>query len=411
MEAAQTAAPGLMVARQAILDAKRRTVGYELLYRPLGGPSTVPFDGDAASASVLIDGVFGFGLDRLTGGRPAFVNVGESMLTSGDLFEMGEHNLVIEVLEDVPDTPAVRDAVRRLRARGYRVALDDVIADDPRWAMLEMVDLVKIDLFGTTPRERAQLSAETRRAGVELLFEKVETQADADEAERAGAHLLQGYFFAKPQIIQGEGVRPLDGPRMQLLAELNKRELDLAAVEELIRRDLYLTDRFLRLVNAASFGWRRRIDTLRHAIVLLGAESVRRWLSLIVLAAAATGKPNELLVLGATRARFCERLGELTGFPRGLDLFSVGMFSVLDAVLGKPIAEAVDGLPLPDDVLAALRGEDNEVRRRLDVAVALERWEETRVRELVTPLGTDLPTVASAYADAIEWSNAAASLD
>lgn len=393
----------MLVGRQAILDHKGRTVAYELLYRPL--EDGVVLGDDAATARVLVDGVLGLGLETLTDGRPAYVNVPEGLLVSDQLHQFDPQQLVVEVLENTSDSRDVRRALRTLRERGFRVALDDMVADDPRQGLLPLADVAKIDLAATTAPQRGELVALCREHGTDVLYEKVEDDEQAEEADQHRVELLQGYYFARPQVVYGRDVKAMDTQRAQLLVEINRAEPNLAVVEQLIRTDLYLAERFLRLVNAAAFGWRQRIESIGHALVLMGREAVRRWLSLVVLAAASGGKPSELVVLGAARARLLEDLADRVGLTgRKLDLFAGGMFSILDAVLDQPLAEAIAGLPLAEDVRAGMLGCDNVIGRLLRLAVGLERGEWPAVEQTARALALPLDVVGAVHTAALRWS-------
>lgn len=393
----------MLLARQPILDLDGATVGYELLYRHPAG--IVRVDGDAATANVLVDGILGHGLERLTNGLPAWVNVPESMLLDGTLESFVGDSLVVEVLEDTPDTPEVRAAIQAIRTREGRVALDDVVADDPRLGLVDQVDVVKIDLLATTPAQRRALVALARRHGTTVLFEKVETAELAAEASRAGADLLQGFYFAHPLTRSRRDV-PLQQPhRLRLLQLLYEPEIDLGEVEELVRQDVYLATRFLAFVNSASFGWRHHIDSIHHALVLVGSAALRRWLGLVILAATSSGRPSELLVVAATRARFCENLATATARQaRSLDLFCLGMFSMLGAILDTPVATAIEPMSLADDVRAALLDQPSQLSPLLDVLDALEAVDWPTVQVAMERLGLDAATAAQAYQDALQWS-------
>lgn len=399
----------LLLARQPILDLEGTTTGYELLYRSPAGSASVT--GDAATASVLVDGILGHGLAQLTGGLPAWVNVPEPLLLDGTLDAFVGKLLVIEILEDTPDTPDVRAAIRDLRARGSRVALDDVVADDPRLGLVGQVDVVKIDLLATTPAQRRSLVALARRHGTTVLFEKVETAEMAAEAADAGADLIQGYFFAHPLTQSRRDVPLQHTNRLRLLQLLYQPDIDLAEVEEVVRQDVYLAGRFLAFVNSASFGWRRHIDSIHHALVLVGTESLRRWLGLVTLAASSSGRPSELLVVAATRARFCENLAPATGMgQRRLDLFCLGMFSMLGAILDAPAAETLAPMSLADDVRAALLDQPSPLTPLLEVAQAMEAVDWPRAQACMVHLGLDAATVGDAYQDALQWSAASGRL-
>lgn len=393
----------LLLARQPILDLGGATVGYELLYRTPAG--TAHLDGEAATANVLVDGILGHGLDRLTNGLPAWVNVPESMLLDGTMESFIGDSLVVEVLEDTPDTPEVRAAIHHIRTHGGRVALDDVVAEDPRLGLFDLVDVVKVDLLSTTPAQRRSLVALARRHHTAVLFEKVETAELAAEASHAGADLLQGFFFAHPLTRSRRDVPMQQTHRLRLLQLLYEPEIDLAEVEQLVREDVYLAGRFLAFVNSASFGWRHHIDSIHHALVLVGTAALRRWLGLVILATTSSGRPSELLVVAATRARFCENLAAATaGQSRSLDLFCLGMFSMLGAILDAPVAAAIEPMSLPDDVRAGLLGQPSQLSPLLDAIEALEAADWPSLQAALARLGVDAATATQAYQDALQWS-------
>ncbi len=398
----------VVVGRQAIFDAANEVVAYELLYRAWDGTCNVASVGGVrATAHVLVSGVFGLGLDRLSGGRPVFVNVPTQLLLSGDVLDVVPRDVVVEVLEDVPDRDNVRASLQTLRRHGYRMALDDVVADDDRMGLFPLVDVVKIDMMATSAGQRRSLVHDVRRAGAEVLFEKVETPEDAREARQLGVSLLQGYYFARPDLLRGRTVRVLQPSHVRLLAELGRPELNLEAVEALLRGDVYLAERFIVFCNAAAFGWRTRITSVRHALVLLGDASIRRWLSLVILATAAGGKPGELTVVAACRGRFCEIVGRAVGLgTRSFDLVLLGMFSILDAVLDEPMAEAIAGLPLAPDVCDALLGEPGTLRSVLELALAWERGDDTGLETHLRALGVSLQTAQQAYLESLRAGNA-----
>ncbi len=398
-----------LVARQPILDLGGATVGYELLYRRAADAAYV--DGETATASVLVDGILGHGLQRLTGGLPAWVNVPEAALLDGTLDAFIGASMVVEVLEDTPDTPEVRDAIRHVRSRGGRVALDDVVADDPRLGLVGQVDVVKIDLLATTPAQRRALVALAHRHGTTVLFEKVENAELAAEASQAGADLLQGFFFAHPLTRSRRDVPLQSRNRLRLLQLLHQPEIDLAEVEDLVRQDVYLAGRFLAFVNSASFGWRRHIDSIHHALVLVGTDSLRQWLGLVILAASSSGRPSELFVVAATRARFCENLAAATAMqPRSLDMFCLGMFSMLGVILDAPVAEAIEPMSLADDVREALLDQPNALTPLLDAVRAMEAADWRLAQTCMARLGLDEASATQAYQDALQWSTTAGRL-
>jgi c-di-GMP phosphodiesterase len=231
-----------------------------------------------------------------------------------------------------------------------------------------------------------------------LLAEKVETQERFDLCKKLGFDFFQGYFFCSPRVIKGSRLPANRLPIIRLLAALNNAEATMEELEGLISQDVALSYRLLKYINSAFFGLSRDIESIRHALVLLGVRSVRRWATLISMAAA-TDKPHELMVTAMVRAKMCELLAKALRAEATDPYFTVGLFSVLDALMDAPMEKTLAALPLSAEVEAALLKRAGPLGKVLDAAVAYERADWERLAAL------DLPPAAirRAYLDAIAW--------
>ena len=392
----------VMVARQPIVDAELAVVGYELLFRDeLGLP---PGDGPAgarATATVLVDGLLALGREITTDGDDAFVNVPVSLLRSGILLDLPPEGLVLEVLRDAAPTEAVRYALREHRAAGFRLALDAVLPQDLRLPLLDEVDLVKVDALLTRQDDALRLVRELRHRGIPVVAGRVEDPTTFDRFMGAGATLFQGFFFTRPRVVRA--MRPLGLPaaHLTLLKEVARAEVDLHRVEQLIRSDLTLTDRFLRMVDALS-GW-RSVESVHHGLVLMGTRRLHRWVSLLVLSSVEADVPSELLTTASTRARYCEELQRERGAAAGLEPFSLGMFSVLgpDGVVPDVVLQQI---PVSDEVRAALQGRPGALRDLLEIALAAEQADWPRLVALGRGLGLAARDLARSHHQALRWS-------
>jgi EAL and modified HD-GYP domain-containing signal transduction protein len=172
----------------------------------------------------------------------------------------------------------------------------------------------------------------------------------------------------------------------------------------IISQDVTLSYRLLRRINSAAYGIRGTVSSVSEAVLLLGVDDLRRWASLLFLATLSVNKPPELVVESALRARFCESLAADTGLAdHREDLFIVGMFSLLDAMLDRPLSELVAELPLAPAVKAALLGESNPFRRVLECAVAYISGDWTNLPGLVATLGLAEDTLPTRYREALIW--------
>ncbi|MFN8066849.1 MAG: HDOD domain-containing protein [Vicinamibacterales bacterium] len=392
------------LARQPILDQRGTVFGYELLYRD--GADAVRCDdcGDGASASVLSNAVLALGLDTLTAGRPAFVNFTRGLLLGDAATLLPPSALVVEVREDVPVDQDVVDACARLHDRGYAIGLDDFVAGSPAEALLPFVKFIKVDVLDTSMDECRALAARFRPRGVRLIAEKVERAEVVDALRPIGYQLFQGYYFCRPTTFTASPMAGQQLAYLRLLAALNREDLPVSALEELVKADVSLTYRVLRSVNSAAFGLRREVTSLRQALLLLGRDRIRKWVSVWTLAGLNHGQTSEMLAVALVRARCCEALArELEGCDDDNAFFLLGLCSVLDAILRRPMSAAIAEMPLPALVKDALLGQPNVARDVLDAVTSYERGAWDVSTRTLDRLRVSVLRLADAYADALQW--------
>lgn len=399
----------MFIARQPILDRSRHVIAYELLFRPSCDADASHTSSEQASARVLTDAVMAFGLDTLTQGKLAFINATRSLLLDGlggldDILPPSK--VVIELLEDIEADPDVLEACAGLRRAGYALALDDFVLTDRTAALVPMVDYVKVDLLSAPePLLRSDLARLSPLKPPSLLAEKIETVDHFDAAFAEGYDYFQGYFFDRPATHRA---RRIPGHRLgylRLLKALQDPELDVPKLERLIEHDASLCYRMLRTVNSAGFGQLHRVTSIRQAIVLMGVGTVRRWVSLWLLAGLGEEAHPELLTMSTIRARCCELLaGQMRDAGSVPEGFLLGMCSLLDAILDQPMPAVLEQLPLSAPMQAALIGEDNPGRRILDCAIAQERGDWTGSQALADRVGLPPRALAAAHQAALCWS-------
>jgi c-di-GMP-related signal transduction protein len=395
------------VARQPIFDMSSNIFGYELLYRSGFENQYAAHDGDHASLSVLSNSAFVFGVEALTGNGRAFVNFTRTALVNDYARVLPPERLVVEILEDVQVDDEVRTACTRLKNDGYLIALDDFDPRGPTGALLDLADIVKIDFMAYTEAASRQMIAELlQRRGITMLAEKVENAEDVEQAREFGYTYAQGYFFARPEISQGTRSSGFKVHRLEILRELNGADPDLDTVEELLRHDPALSYQIIRYLNSAAFSLRSRVTTIRQAVFMLGQAGLRTWARVVILADAGSERPLELIVTSVARGRFCDLAGRALGLEeRQNDLTSLGLFSMIDAIVGRPMDETLDAVCLPADVDAAIRGEPGQLLDILNLARGYERADWPTVEKLVVKLGLPAWEAPAIYLDAVAWGN------
>lgn len=403
-EEGAAAATDIFVARQPIFDEHQRVFAYELLFRSGTDNFFIPGANlDMPSSNVISSGML-LGIPQLTDSRPAFLNFSRTALVRDFAFSFPPRDVVVELLESVEPDEEVVDGCKRLKAAGYRLALDDFV-DRPEYApLVEMADFIKVDVLATSPTERASLARSLRRSGRRMLAEKVESREEFKQTLSEQYELFQGYFFARPTIMTSKALSGFRLNYLRLVRELNNPDVDMYRLEEVVKQEASLTLRFLRRVNSAAFPFRMETSTLRHALVLLGEREIRRCATVWSMAEVAKDIPSEVIVTSTLRGRICEMLARPAGMlERASDLFLVGMFSMLDTILQQPMEQILATLPLSDDVRHALSGGANALRTVLDSVMAYERgqWEEAAA--LASAARISDRDISVCYAEAISW--------
>ncbi|NOT26441.1 MAG: HDOD domain-containing protein [Acidobacteria bacterium] len=397
--------PQVCVARQPIMDLKNQVFGYELLYRAaFGDTSWAGGPGDQASARVLNDALLSLGLETLTSGKFAFLNVSHQVLLQDVVTVLPPEGIVVELLENIPATPEVEDACRSLQKRGYAIALDDFTPGCPAEALLPYAKYVKIDLLSTPPDQFAPLASRLLKSKLRLLAEKVETAEALKIASQAGCTLFQGYYFCKPTTYARGTMAPRKLAYLRLLAALNRPNVTVGSLEEIIKQDASFSYRVLRSANSAAFGLRQTVRSIHEALILIGQDRVRKWASIWAMAGMSDGVTPELVNITILRARCCELLGQSSTLTQeGSDHFLLGLCSLLDVILGKPMNLALEDLPLSTETRAALLGGDNPERHILDAVTAYERGAFEAAANAAAHGGVDADMLPDAYASALKW--------
>jgi len=394
------------IARQPILDAKGHVFSYELLYRAAQTDTACTAEGDLASARVLTDAVLEVGLDTLTSGHPAFLNLTKPLITSQVATLLPHAAAVYELREDVEIDDEVIEACRDLHARGYRLALDDFVPGSAAEQLMPYVSFVKIDVQLTDMPLVLELPKRYQPYKVRMVAEKVETREVFDATRKAGYTLFQGYYFCRPIMSTGATLPAQHLTYMRLLSEINRSDLTVLQLEELLKQDASLSLKVLRCVNSAALPLRREVRSLHDAVVLLGIGPIRRWASVWCLAGLNTGGSPELATLALMRARSCELAG---GELRAVDtdeMFLVGLCSVLDSMLGRPMAEALESLPLSPVAKQTLLGEPSPMRSVLDAILAQETGAWDAADASAAEAGVSSTSLSEAYVGALRWTRA-----
>jgi EAL and modified HD-GYP domain-containing signal transduction protein len=394
----------VFVARQPIFDRRQRIFAYELLFRQGQENYYSAADGDQATSQVIVNSFWLIGLPTLTDGKRAFINFTANLLKNEIVTVLPSEQIAVEILETVDPTDDILEACRKIRKLGFLIVLDDFVFEPRFEPLMELADIIKIDFRITGLAEQIKLINMCKGRNVQFLAEKVETPEEFRQAMELGYSYFQGYFFSKPVIVAGQSIPNNKAMNFQLLQQVNSCLLDLDKLEKIIEKDVFLTYMLLKYINSASFGFRASIRSIRQALTLLGSKEAIKWAALIVTRGLAQDKPQELVVVSVMRARFCELLaGEAGHKERGSDAFLLGLLSLIDALLDRPLSDILAELPVVPDVRAALLGKSGLFHDIYQLSLAYEQGDWQTVSEYAAKLNITEERLPVLHVNSLAW--------
>ena len=385
------------LARQPVFDSDQVVIGYELLYRSdHDDPSTV--DGTAATTDVIINSYIDIGLDKLVGDQLAFINITRDFIVNHYKLPPPSKQLVLEILEDVEADDEVIEGVKALIEKGYNIALDDFDLSQSNRKLIQFAQFAKIDVLQQGPDQLARMVAALRKFPVKLVAEKVETPEQYEQCRQLGFDYYQGFSLCHPRIVRTNRLSANKVQVMRMLAKLHDEDIEAGELTKIIQQDAVLSYKLLRYINSASLALRNKIDSINHAVILLGQNNIKRWVSMISLSNMEV-TPSELIHTALLRARMCELLLESGGQASKDSAFMVGLFSMLDALVDSPMDRLLPMLRLNDDINNALQYRKGPYGDALKCVIAYEQgnW------KAVDHAGFGEEFTSSCYMQAVEW--------
>ncbi len=394
------------IARQPILDRRQKTVAYELLYRTgadSGGFGDI--DGESATSRILINCLSSESTSNIVGGKKAFVNFPPDLLLDGIPDGLNPERVVIEVLENATGTYSMLEALTIFRNMGFTIALDDFELNEETEPLLQVADIVKVDWL-VQHENIASVTEKLKHYNVELLAEKIETDEQFKAAIGLGYSLFQGYFFAKPQLVSLQDLPIATRSWLNIFRALQKPDISFDELEIIISQDPALAYKLLKIINSAAFALRQGVTSVKQALIFLGEEEIRAWLSLIALAGLSTDKSEELVKTACLRGRFMENLMRDCSAPVDpKEGFFTGLMSLLDAMSGIPLHKLIQGLPLSTEIIDALLYSRGAIAPYLELVTAYERAIHPKYQRYASTLDIEPETLLRCYLEAAKWTD------
>jgi len=392
------------IARQPIVNSGHNIIAYELLFRHAAHAQSARVTSDVdAGITVIANALCNMGTEWLLKGKQAFINMEIPMLMSSFSSLLPKDNVVIEVLETVQVTDEILARLQELKQEGYRFALDDFHYHPDSEPLLPYADYVKLDVLAHSPEDLARMVKAVRCYPVKLVAEKVETLEQFNHCRELGFDFFQGYYFAHPETLVERVINPVHTTVLQLMEKV-RQGADVKDLEALFKKDVALTFKLMRYINSAGFGLSCEVQSIRHAVSILGMQPLYRWLTLLLVTAGSNATSPALARTAITRGRLCELLGK-SELPRGDqdNLFIVGVFSLLPAMLEMTMEQVLERIVIPEKIADALMDRSGLYGPFLSLAEAVESGDASRLDDLTLSLMLSPDQVSQAHLQSLAW--------
>ena len=392
------------IGRQPIMDEKQQIIGYELFFRHSAEAESAVFEDEfKAYSSVLMNTIGGIDMQWLLGDKLAFINVNEEMLKSEFLELMPPKRTVLEILRTVTPSAETVERCQNLREQGFKISLDNPHLSAESSPLLPCADYIKIDIQSLNSADLQKAYNQLHVPSVKMIAEKVESDSQFEDCKRIGFRLFQGFHFARPETFTAKVINASFDSVLNILNTVSQ-DGEIKDIEAGFKKDTALSFKLLRYINSVGFGLSCEIQSINHALTILGRKQLYRWLTLLMVTAGENSTPPALMKTSITRGRLTELLGE--GYFEKHDrdnLFIVGVFSLLDAILKMPMETVLEKIQLPETVSEALLTRSGIYGPFLQLTEACEDSDDKKILEIAELLQFDATKVNECHIAALAW--------
>lgn len=386
----------IYLARQPIFNIGLEVYAYEILFRNSATNAAFIADGNKATSTLITNTFVEMGLEEIADNRIAFINLTRDFLVGRLPLPFGPGKVVLEILEDISADPESIAGTQALASSGFTLALDDFVISDQNKDLIPYASIIKVDIRPFDAHTLQQQVEKLKPYQVKLLAEKVETREEFTLCTTLGFELFQGYFFSKPTMFSGKQVPAGHLRVLEVLAKLQAPDCNLRELESLISYDVGISYKLLRIINSSYYNLNKRVESIQHALVILGLNTLKSWITVIALSSV-DDKPRELITMTLIRAKMCENLAGKFGCKPDA-AFIVGLFSLLDILLDQPLAYLMLNLPLAEDIVEGLMQRKGPAGELLNFVIEYEKADWT-----LAGINLTHSDAVTAYLDALQW--------
>jgi len=346
------------------------------------------------------------GINELTANTKAFIHFTPNLLLNETPRLFPADNLAIQLNSETLENHDIQNVVTDLRSAGYSLVLEDFSSNTINESIRGLIDIIRVDYNKLSSSEIKKTISDFRDSGIKTLVYNVETWDNFKNAFKFGFDYFQGNFISKPFILAGRDVPGLKINYLQILEQLSEPEINFNKLDEIIKKDVSLSYKLLRMINSSAFGFRNEITSIKQALAILGTLEVKKWCSLVALSDLGKDRPDELVKTSLLRAKFCELIAEKTNKQsESADIFLMGLFSLINAFIPKPLNEILEGIPISKDIKSALLEKTGPFSKIYKLILHYEKGDWLEVLTISNLLNIDDTTLPKLYYESIEWVN------
>jgi len=397
----------IFLARQPIFDRNKNVIAYELLFRNSNENVYNNVDGNQATLQVIANSFYEFDFKSVSDNKKVFINFTEKLITDEIATILPWEEVVIEILETIEPTDEIIDACKKLKEKGFVLALDDFVFDEKYTELIKLIDIIKIDFIVTKGNERKKIFDLLKiNNNIKFLAEKVETIEEYNEAMYYGYDYFQGYYFSKPTILTTKSIPTNKYAGLEILKLINNADFKYSDLEDLILKDVGLSYKIIKLINSSAYYLRNEVNSIKYAITFLGEKEIVKWLYVVLLKDIKGKNPNELIRISLQRAKFCESICNNSSYKeKTFSAYITGLFSVMDAILNCSMESIIKDLNISDEIKEGLIGEENILNTILKLAISYGRgeWENAEIYSEKINIGID--KISEIYLETLNWTD------
>lgn len=395
------------IARQAILDRKSDTIGYELLFRDSKDNKFPQIDPDVASSKLIIENHLLGDIESLSLGRKAFINFTEQCLINKFPLLFDPQSIVIELVGHSSTTERLIKIVKFYQQRGYKLALTEYDTDEQWDVLFPYIKYIKVDIEKINPKRLFAVADRLKPFDVQLIAEKVETNLQLLSLVEVGFNYYQGYFYHEPEIVEGQTLAPMKTQMLSLMNETFKSPLDFEAIAEIVSHDVQLSVGLLKMVNNVATGTRVEITSLKQAAAYLGEEKLRQFVSVLALSKLTTEKTEEAAKQALITAKLMDSIAQKGVFAEVKDYaFITGLLSSIEVLLGQRVEEIIKHMPLAHQIELALLGKDGLLGELLALTTNYILGNSDKINGLIDMYSLEPQYIQREFVEASKWCQA-----